>query len=68
MLVLAEFERYSMDHLLSLSANVLFVLSMRFMKNSNRDRCTAHLCTLKSTCRGELGLSVRGAKTTTRYQ
>lgn len=50
--VLKLIDLYPSDHLASLPENTLFPSSMRFIKNSNQDKCVAHLCTLGNTCLG----------------
>lgn len=63
----ADFARFPLDHLVNMSANILFAPSMWYMKNSNQERRIAHLCSMERTCRSELGLSSSGAKTNSRF-
>lgn len=65
--VLAEFELNLLDLLVTIYANISLALLMWFMHNLNEDKCIAHLWILKSTCRGGLYLSAKGAKTNYRF-
>lgn len=61
-LILAELQRYPFEHMVNISAKMLFDPSMCFVKNQKRDKCIANLCTLAGTCLGEFGLSEKDEK------